>query len=71
MKRLTVDLSDKLHSEFKAVAAKQGASISAVVRGLILHWLQEQEKTPGAGPVFIGKQHLFPHQGREEENRNG
>lgn len=44
MKRLTVDMSDKLHSEFKSVTAKQSTSMSAIVQQLILQWLQEQEK---------------------------
>lgn len=47
MKRITVDISEELHSEFKSVAAKQGIAISAVIRMLILQWLAKQE---GARP---------------------
>ena len=41
-KRLTVDISENLHNEFKSAAAKRGLTITAAVEALIVQWLREQ-----------------------------
>ena len=40
MKRITVDIADELHSEFKAMTAKAGVTISNAIRAFIAQRLE-------------------------------
>jgi hypothetical protein len=43
--RVTVDLDSALHRRFKVVAAREGYTLSQVVRGLLENWIAKREAT--------------------------
>jgi len=44
VKRITVDVSKAFHHKVKVKAAKEGKTISEVVRELLKRWLEEEPK---------------------------
>ncbi len=45
MKRLTIDISEKLHRDIKRECAVQGVAIADVARDLLHEWVQKQKET--------------------------
>jgi hypothetical protein len=43
-KRVNVNFDEAIHIRFKATCAKQGTSITDVIKDLVDNWLQENER---------------------------
>ena len=43
-KRLTVQVPTEQHKQFKALCAREGATMSEIVLEMIEHWIEDMEK---------------------------
>ena len=44
-KRLTVQIPIEQHKQFKALCAREGATMSEIVLEMIEHWIEDMEET--------------------------